>query len=256
MAKKAEATIDKTDISVEEKLKALFELQQFDSNIDRIRIVRGELPIEVGDLEDEIEGLDTRIANQNEEIKQIEDQIAGKKLAMKEAQSMIKKYQAQQNNVKNNREYESLNKEIEFQTLEIQLAEKRIKEYAAQLTSKNSFIEDSEAQLKDKKKELKEKKSELDSIIEETEKEEDQLIKKSKKAASIIEDRLIIAYQKLRGNARNGLAVVTIQRDSCGGCFNKIPAQRQLDIKQRRKIIVCEHCGRILVDSEIAGVTE
>jgi uncharacterized protein len=255
MAKK-EATIEKTGVSVEDKLKALFELQQIDSKIDRIKIVRGELPMEVRDLEDEIEGLETRINNYQEESKGIDEQVSAMKLKMKEADAQIKKYEQQQMNVKNNREYDSLTKEIEYQNLEKQLAEKKIKEYGTQQETKKAYIETSEETLEERKKDLEAKKNELESIIAETKKEEEQLVKKSEKSASIIEERLLLAYRKIRANARNGLAVVTIQRDSCGGCFNKIPPQRQLDIRQRKKIIVCEHCGRILVDNQIAKPEE
>jgi uncharacterized protein len=251
MAKK-EATLEKTEVSVEDKLKALFELQQIDSKIDRIKIVRGELPMEVRDLEDEIEGLETRINNYQDESKNIEEQVSAMKLKIKEADAQIKKYEQQQMNVKNNREYDSLTKEIEYQNLEKQLAEKKIKEYGTQQEAKKAYIETSEETLEERKKDLEAKKNELESIIAETKKEEEQLVKKSEKSATIIEERLLLAYRKIRANARNGLAVVTIQRDSCGGCFNKIPPQRQLDIRQRKKIIVCEHCGRILVDNQIA----
>lgn len=264
MAKK-EATIEKTKKeaasviigpSVEDKLRALYDLQTIDSKIDRIKIVRGELPMEVRDLEDEIEGLETRIGNYEDESKNIDEQVAAMKIKIKEAEAQTKKYEQQQMNVKNNREYDSLTKEIEYQNLEKQLAEKKIKEYGLQQEAKKSYIETSKATLEERKKDLEAKKNELESIIAETKKEEDQLVKKSEKSASIIEERLLTAYRKIRANARNGLAVVTIQRDSCGGCFNKIPPQRQLDIRQRKKIIVCEHCGRILVDHQIAKAEE
>lgn len=250
---KLSPTLEKGDFSIEAKLKALFEFQQIDSKIDRIRTIRGELPIEVRDLEDEIAGLETRIENYSEETKGLEEQIVNKKQSIKDSNTAIKKYQTQQNNVKNNREYDSLTKEIEFQNLEIQLAEKRIKEFTAEIQSRQSVIEASNQTLNERKNDLEQKKSELESIVEETKKEEEFLLKKSAEAANIIENRLYTAYRRLRENARNGLAVVTIQRDACGGCFNKIPPQRQLDIKQRKKIIVCEHCGRILVDSEISS---
>lgn len=241
------------EFSIEDKLKALYDLQQIDSTVDKIKVVRGELPVEVNDLEDEIAGLETRIKNYSEEVNQLEDQIVKKKQFIKDANAAIKKYAAQQSNVKNNREYDSLSKEIEFQNLEIQLAEKRIKEYTTEIASKNSMIEAADQTLKERKNGLQQKKAELDGIVAETKKDEDILIQRSKEAATVIEDRLLSAYQRIRENANNGLAVVTIQRDSCGGCFNKIPPQRQLDIKQRKKIIICEHCGRILVDSEIVN---
>src|ERR1051326_4909856 len=248
MAKGKAATADKSDISVEEKLTALFQLQSIDSDLDRIKTVRGELPLEVNDLEDIVTGLETRIKKYNDEIEELEHSISEKKNTMKDANALIKKYEAQQSKVRNNREYDSITKEIEFQTLEIQLSEKRIKEYKAQIVSKKELIESSEEELKDRNKILKTKRTELEDIIAETQKEEDALIKKSKHAESVIEDRLLSAYKRIRANAKNGLAVVTVQRDACGGCFNKIPPQRQLDIRMHKKIIVCEHCGRILVD--------
>ena len=242
----------KTDeISVEEKLRALFELQQIDSKIDKIRTVRGELPLEVRDLEDLVAGLETRVNNFTEELKTLEDSITDKKNVIKDAQSLIKKYETQQAKVRNNREYDAITKEMEFQNLEIQLAEKRIKEYKANILAKKDVITQSEEDLKDRKKDLKLKKQELDEIIAETEKEEQDLLKKSKGSESIIEERLLNAYKRIRSNVINGLGVVTVERDACGGCFNKIPPQRHLDIKTHKKVIVCEHCGRILVDAEI-----
>ena len=243
-------TDTKSDISVEERLKALFDLQQIDSKIDKIRTVRGELPLEVRDLEDLVEGLETRINNFTEELKAIEDSITEKKNVMKDAQALIKKYETQQAKVRNNREYDAITKEIEFQNLEIQLAEKRIKEYKANIIAKKEIIEASEEELKEKKKDLKIKKKELDEIVAETEKEEQSLLKKSKVSEGIIDARLLNAYKRLRGNVLNGLGVVSVDRDACGGCFNKIPPQRQLDIRTHKKVIVCEHCGRILVDAE------
>jgi uncharacterized protein len=239
------------DISVEEKLRTLFELQQIDSKIDKIRTVRGELPLEVRDLEDIVAGLETRVNNLSEELKALEDGITEKKNVMKDAAALIKKYEAQQGKVRNNREYDAITKEIEFQNLEIQLAEKRIKEYKANIVSKKEIIEQSEEELKDRQKDLKLKQKELAEIVAETEKEEEALLKKSKNAESMIEDRLLNAYKRIRGNVMNGLGVVTVERDACGGCFNKIPPQRQLDIRTHKKVIVCEHCGRILVDAEI-----
>lgn len=242
----------KTDeISVEEKLRALFELQQIDSKIDKIRTVRGELPLEVRDLEDFVAGLETRIGNFTEELKTLEDAIVEKKNVIKEAQSLIKKYETQQSKVRNNREYDSLTKEMEFQNLEIQLAEKRIKEYKANIIAKKEIAEKSEEELESRKKDLKIKKKELEEIVAETEKEEASLLKKSKNSETIIDERLLNAYKRIRSNVMNGLGVVTVERDACGGCFNKIPPQRQLDIRMHKKIIVCEHCGRILVDAEI-----
>ncbi|HNH66601.1 MAG TPA: C4-type zinc ribbon domain-containing protein [Bacteroidia bacterium] len=239
------------DASAEEKLQALFQLQQIDSEIDRIQIVRGELPVEVKDLEDDVARLETRISNINNDMAEFDRLIAERKQGIKDSTAAIKKYEGQQNNVKNNREYESLAKEIEFQKLEIQLCEKRIKEYTFEITSKKQLLTESEEDLTHRKADLENKRKELDSIIAETRKEEDVLNEYSGKAAAIIEERLLSGYKKIRENAANGLAVVSIQRDSCGGCFNKVPPQRQLEIKQRKKVIVCEHCGRILVDQEI-----
>ena len=239
------------EISVEEKLKALFELQQIDSKIDKIRIVRGELPLEVRDFEDIVAGLETRIANFTEELKNLEEAIAEKKNVMKDAQLLIKKYETQQSKVRNNREYDSITKEIEFQNLEIQLAEKRIKEYKANIISKKEIAAQSEEELASRQKDLKFKRKELEDIVAETEKEESSLLKKSKAAEAVIDDRLLNAYKRIRTNVVNGLGVVTVERDACGGCFNKIPPQRQLDIRTHKKVIVCEHCGRILVDSDI-----
>jgi predicted nucleic acid-binding Zn-ribbon protein len=237
--------------TVEDKLKALYILQQVDSNIDKIRTVRGELPMEVTDLEDEIAGLQTRMTNLETELVNADEAALKHKQAIKDSQALIKKYESQQSKVKNNREYEAIIKEIEYQTLEIQLSEKRIKENKFDIQNKKTVLDSSREVLEQKKQELETKKAELNSIIEETKKEEAVLEKTSVEAAKLIEDRLFQAYKKVRDNARNGLAVVAIQRDSCGGCFNKIPPQRQLDIRQHKKVIVCEHCGRILVDSKI-----
>lgn len=242
----------KTDeVSVEERLKALYELQLIDSKIDKIKTVRGELPLEVRDLEDMVTGLETRIEKFNVELNAFEDSIAEKKNVIKDATSLIKKYTTQQGKVRNNREYDSLTKEIEFQNLEIELAEKRIKEYKANIISKKEISEVSEQELADRKKDLKIKKKELAEIVEETEKEESALKKKSKVAEAIIDERLLNAYKRIRRNVMNGMGVVTVERDACGGCFNRIPPQRHLDIKTHKKIIVCEHCGRILVDADI-----
>jgi predicted nucleic acid-binding Zn-ribbon protein len=240
------------ELSVEEKLRILFQLQLVDSKIDKIKMLRGELPLEVQDLEDEIEGLDTRMENLKQEIESLDVLITKKKQEIKDAEALIKKYEEQQKNVRNNREFDSLTKEIEYQTLEIELCEKRIKEYTQQAKDKKLAIEQSKKQLEDRTHDLSIKKTELENIINETQKEEDELVQKSEGYANVIESRLYSAYRRIRGNARNGLAVVTVQRDACGGCFNKIPPQRQLDIKIRKKIIVCEYCGRILVDDTIA----
>ncbi len=242
---------ENTDLTVEEKLKALFELQMVDSKIDDIKRLRGELPLEVQDLEDEIEGLQTRIQNYDEELVKLEESISTKKNEIKESQALIKKYTEQQNNVRNNREFDSLSKEIEYQTLEIELSEKRIKEFTAKIEEKKVVVDESKGILEDRTGDLDTKKAELNSITSETRKEEEELEKKSLQIKEMIEDRLRNAYKKIRGNARNGLAVVPVQRDACGGCFNKIPPQRQLDVRSRKKIIVCEYCGRILVDPDM-----
>ncbi|HPE43567.1 MAG TPA: C4-type zinc ribbon domain-containing protein [Bacteroidales bacterium] len=240
------------EVSVEQKLVALYTLQQIDSQIDRIRIIRGELPLEVQDLEDEIIGLETRVDNIDNEMKSLSSAITEKKQAIKDSETLIKRYEEQQQNVRNNREYDSLSKESEFQTLEIQLAEKRIREFTEKLTELEELMKIAKEKLSDRSADLEVKKSELNSIIEETEKDEKALIEKSKENEKLIEDRLLVAYKRIRTNARNGLAVVQIERDACGGCFNKIPPQHQLDIRMHKKIIVCEYCGRILVDHEIA----
>ncbi len=242
---------NKKEISVEEKLKALYQLQVVDSEIDKIRILRGELPLEVQDLEDEIEGLQTRVKNFEDEIKGLQAMVLEKKNAIKESEGLIKKYEDQQMKVRNSREFDSISKEMEYQSLEIQLSEKRIKEYNNQLSDKKLIIEDSKAILDDKKSDLDLKKGELDEIISDTKKDEEKHLKKSEKIEKVIEDRLLNAYKRIRGNARNGLSVVWVERDACGGCFNKLPPQKQLDVASRKKIIVCEHCGRILVDKHI-----
>jgi uncharacterized protein len=250
MTTKVKKADEKADISVEEKLRALYDLQQIDSQIDRIRTVRGELPLEVRDLEDEVAGLETRANNLNEEVTAMENAINDKKNVMKDAAAAIKKYEAQQGKVRNNREFDSLSKEVEFQNLEIQLAEKRIKEFKAQIASKKETIDASSGILAERQNDLKLKKEELEDIVSETRKEEDELVEGSKVAEVKIEARLLNAYKRIRSNVRNGMALVPVQRDACGGCFNKIPPQRQLDIRMHKKIIVCEHCGRILVDAE------
>ena len=239
-----------TEMSVEDKLKALYKLQQVDSEVDKIKILRGELPLEVQDLEDEVAGLETRINNFNTEVDSLKESVVKKNNEILAAQAMIKKYEEQQKNVRNNREYDSLSKEIEFKTLEIELAEKRKKEFGMQIDEKKVLIDESQKVLDERKVDLQNKKSELDEIISDTQKEEEVLLSSWEEFRHIIEDRLFIAYTKIRDNARNGLAVVTVERDACGGCFNKIPPQRQLDIKSRKKIIVCEYCGRILVNIE------
>jgi len=248
---KAEGGDDKVEVSIEKKLIALYSLQQLDSQVDKIRIIRGELPLEVQDLEDEIAGLETRVENYIQETVEVEKSITEKKSFIKDCLALIKKYEDQQMNVRNNREYDSLTKEIEFQNLEIQLAEKRIKEFLLSFDIKKEEIDRFQKLLADRKNDLDIKKNELDDIIAETEKEEQDLITNTEKNRKFIEERLLTAYTRIRKNARNGLAVVQIERDACGGCFNKIPPQHQLDIRMHKKIIVCEYCGRILVDNEI-----
>jgi uncharacterized protein len=238
--------------TVEQKLKALYELQTIHTKIDKIRQVRGELPMEVADLEDDVEGLETRIQKIKSELDDLEDDIVTRKNLIKEAQANIKKYETQLNEVKNNREYEAISKEIEIQGLDIQVSEKKIKEFGYEITTKTQIYEKALADLEGRRADLDAKKAELGTITSETEKEENELTAEAEKATKNIEERLLIAYNRLRGNAKNGLAVVTIQRDSCSGCFNQIPPQRQSDIRQRKKIIVCEHCGRILVDEQMA----
>ena len=251
---------DKTKVekeyTVEEKLKALYELQTMLSEIDRIKTLRGELPLEVQDLEEEIVGLETRIQNFHKEIEELKAAGVAKKVEIQNAQTLIDKYTAQQDNVRNNREFDFLSKEIEFQTLEIELCEKRIREFAAAQQSKNEEVIACQETLQDRKHILGEKKSELEEIVSETKQDEEKLREKAKKIEARIEPRLLSAFKRIRKNARNGLAVVYIQRDACGGCFNRIPPQRQLDIKMRKKIIVCEYCGRIMIDPELAGVAE
>ena len=246
---------ESTEISIEKKLFALFTLQQIDSQIDKIRIIRGELPLEVEDLEDEIAGLETRTENYIEEIETLQKSITEKELSIKDCQTLIKRYEEQQMNVRNNREYDSLTKEIEFQNLEIQLAEKRIREFSLLLSSKKDEIEKSQLVLNERRNDLDIKRAELSDIVTETEKEEQSLMKKSEENQKFIEDRLLTAYQRIRKNARNGLAVVTVERDACGGCYSFIPPQRQLDIRMHKKIIVCEYCGRILVDKGLSEIT-
>ncbi|MDD3744525.1 MAG: C4-type zinc ribbon domain-containing protein [Lentimicrobiaceae bacterium] len=246
------AETEETEISIEKKLIALYSLQQIDSQIDKIKIIRGELPLEVEDLEDEIVGLQTRIDNYIQEIQSLNTSIKEKENQIKDSLAQIKRYEEQQNNVRNNREYDSLSKEIEFQNLEIALAQKRIKEFAHHLNLKNEEVSAAQNIMNERKNDLEIKKAELSDIVKETEKEEVALKKKSGEFQRMIEDRLITAYTRIRENARNGLAVVSVERDACGGCFSAIPPQRQLDIRMHKKIIVCEYCGRILVDHGLA----
>ncbi|MES2111656.1 MAG: C4-type zinc ribbon domain-containing protein [Bacteroidota bacterium] len=238
--------------TVEQKLKALYELQTIHTKIDKIRQVRGELPMEVADLEDDVAGLETRIQKIKAELDDLEDDIVTRKNVIKEAQANIKKYEGQLGEVKNNREYDAISKEVEIQGLDIQVSEKKIREFGFEITSKTAIYEKALGDLESRKADLDVKKEELGTITAETQKDENELTAQAEKALVNIEERLLTAYTRLRNNAKNGLAVVTIQRDSCSGCFNQIPPQRQSDIRQRKKIIVCEHCGRILVDEQMA----
>ena len=242
---------DSVEVSVEQKLVALYTLQQVDSKIDEIRAYRGNLPLEIQDMEDEIAGLETRIANFKEESKKHQKDISDYKIKIKETEALIKKYEDQQNNVRNNREYDSLTKEIEYQQLDNQLSEKRIKEITAKDNEVAVKVAEAQMRLTELKSSLKDKKDELHSLVEGTEKEEEQLLQRSAECEKLVEDRLLVAYKRIRKNARNGLAVVGIFDEACGGCFNRIPPQHQLDICTHKKIIVCEYCGRILVDKGI-----
>ncbi len=243
-----EESIEKT---VKNKLIALYSVQNIDTRIDKLRIVRGELPLEVQDLEDEIAGLETRVEKFNNGIKDLETEISNKKIAAQESLELIKKYETQQQNVRNNREFDSLSKEIEYQSLEMQLAEKKMKEFAVEVETKKEMVELVKQELEERKKDLEDKKAELNDIVAETEKDEAEMLEKSALLKAKIDERLLTAYQRIRENARNGLAVVPVERDACGGCFNKIPPQRHLDIRLHKKIIVCEYCGRLLVDEEV-----
>lgn len=249
----ADADEGSLDFSIKEKLVTLFTLQSIDTKIDRIRVVRGELPLEVRDLEDEVEGLTIRVQNISQEIEDIKRQINEQKIFMKDCLSLIKKYEEQQDNVRNNREFDSLNKEIQYQKLEIEHSEKRIIDLARNLEFKTNIFEESSAGIVERKKDLEGKKVELQDIVSETEHEEKKLSKLREELSATIEERLLYSYNRLRTNARNGLAVVCIERDSCGGCFNKIPPQRQMEIKLHRKILVCEYCGRILIDEAVVA---
>ena len=242
------------ELTVEQKLKTLFQLQTMLSEIDKIKTLRGELPLEVQDLEDEIAGLSTRIDKIKAEVSELKAAIAGKRVEIEAAKASVEKYKSQQDNVRNNREYDFLTKEIEFQTLEIELCEKRIKEFTAEEQEKSEEVAKSTAALEERQKDLDQKKSELDEIISETKQEEEKLRDKAKDLETKIEPRLLQSFKRIRKNSRNGLGVVYVQRDACGGCFNKIPPQRQLDIRSRKKVIVCEYCGRIMIDPELAGV--
>ena len=249
MAKK-----DPTDLSVEERLKTLYQLQTTLSEIDEKRALRGELPLEVEDLEDEIAGLMTRIEKIQADVDEYQRAVAQKKGEIETAKASVERYKAQLDDVKNNREYDTLSKEIEFQSLEIELCNKKIKEANFKIEERKAELEQNQTLIDDRRQALEMKKSELDEIMEETRAEEEKLKIKVKELELKIEPRLLTSFKRIRKNARNGLGIVYVQRDACGGCFNKIPPQRQLDIKMHKKVIVCEYCGRILIDPELAGV--
>lgn len=244
------------EYSVEEKLSSLVNLQKVDSKLDEIRILKGELPMEVADLEDEIQGLHSRQLRIEEEINGITEFIAQKKEAIKEAEALVKKYEKDSENVKNNREFEAINKEIEMQQLEVKLCEKHIKDANEEIAEKAVSLEKAKKALSTKEGVLNTKKGELEKIIATTEKEEKQFNKSAEEARSHVDDRLLASYEKIRKNYRNGLAVVPVERDACGGCFYSIPPQKQSEIKQRKKVMVCENCGRILVDADLVDSVE
>ena len=248
MAKK----IDPSELTVEEKLHALYELQQVDSKIDELRVLQGELPQEVKDMADVVEGLKTRLSNIEDDIKSCETHLSERRVEMQNAEQAILRYRDQQENVRNNREYDNLSKEIEFQQLSIELAQKQIKEFTTMLETRTADQARTISEIEEKTIELNQKRAELNDILLETKEQTETLILRANKLELGIDERLLAAFKRIRKNARNGLAVVTVDRDACGGCHNKIPAQRQLDIRQRKKIIPCEYCGRILVDKELA----
>ena len=241
----------KVTVSVEDRLKALYQLQIIDSEVDKIRIVRGELPLEIEDLEDLIAGLKTRLEKLVGELELVNTDLLAKKNSIADATVLVEKYEKQLKNIKNNREFSSLTKELEYKGLEIQLNEKHIAELQAKVIHKDEVITESKLKIMDREEELSVKNKELAAIVKETEKEEKDLLKRSDKAQVVIEERILTAYSRIRNKVKNGLAVVSVDRDACGGCFNQIPPQRQLDIQMHKKVIVCEHCGRILVDSNI-----
>lgn len=248
--------VEVQEVAVEEKLKTLYKLQSYLSEIDRIKTLRGELPLEVADLDDEIAGLGTRVNKFELDLKEIADAINVQKGKIETSKTKIEKYNKQLDNVRNSKEYDHLSKEIEFETLEIELAEKRIREFTQDTNSINEQIDRANEQLKEKTFDLEQKKKELDDIVGETKAQEEKIREKAKKTETNVEPRLLMAFKRIRKNARNGLGIVPIQRGACGGCFNKIPPQKQMDIKLGKKIIVCEYCGRIMIDPEMAGITE
>ncbi|MDR0333123.1 MAG: C4-type zinc ribbon domain-containing protein [Dysgonamonadaceae bacterium] len=241
------------EIPVEEKLKSLYKLQSYLSEIDRIKTLRGELPLEVADLDDDIAGLGTRIGNHEVDLKQLEENANKQKGKIETSKIKVERYTQQLDNVRNSKEYDHLSKEIEFETLEMELAEKHIREYAEKVKDIKEKIAVSNERLQEKKTDLEHKKKELDDIVSETKSQEEKLREKAKKTETTIEVRLLTAFKRIRKNARNGLGIVPIQRGACGGCFNKIPPQKQMDIKLGKKIIVCEYCGRIMIDSDMVS---
>ena len=245
---------DPSELTVEERLKTLYQLQTALSAIDEKRALRGELPLEVQDLEDEIEGLTTRVDKISADIAEYQKAISLKKGEIADAESSVERYKAQLNDVKNNREYDTLSKEIEFQTLEIELCNKKIREANNKIAEKEEEKQKSEDQIAERQGDLEVKKGELEEIMEETRVEEERLKEQVKVLEAKIDGRLLTSFKRIRKNARNGLGIVYVQRDACGGCFNKIPPQRQLDIRMHKKIIVCEYCGRIMIDPELAGI--
>ena len=244
------------EVSVEDKLKALYKLQSYLSEVDRIKTLRGELPLEVADLDDEIAGLGTRINNYELETKQLDENSKLSKGKIETSKMRIEKYTKQLDNVRNSKEYDHLSKEIEFETLEIELAEKHIREFNQEMGTISESIKEANEQLKEKTADLEHKKKELEDIVSETKAQEEKIREKAKKTETTIEPRLLTAFKRIRKNARNGLGLVPIQRGACGGCFNKIPPQKQMDIKLGKKVIVCEYCGRIMIDPEMAGISE
>ena len=244
----------KNELTVTEKLKNLYKLQLVDSKLDEIRTLRGELPLEVRDLEDEIAGLHTRVAKFQDEAAAQKDEIARNKEIKQQSEAMIDKYTADQDNVRNNREYDYLSKEIEYQTLNIELAEKKMNEAARRIDALKAEIQKASEMSTDREHALEEKKSELNEIVSENKQKEETLREKAKKQENKIEERLLTAFKRIRKNTRNGLGIVVVQRNACGGCFNRIPAQRQMEIKMHKKVIVCEYCGRILIDPELVGI--
>ncbi len=249
-------TKQEKELTVEERLKTLYQLQTILSEVDRIKTIRGELPLEVQDLEDEVAGLQTRIQNYKNDIDKLDDDVKKQKRDIEEAKARIDKYTEQQNNVRNNREFDFLTKEIEYEHLNIELAEKRINEFTKQIEQRNADVATAEDNLADRNHILEEKKGELNEIVSETKQDEEKLREQAKKLEGKIEPRLLAAFKRIRKNARNGLGIVYIQRNACGGCFNRIPPQRQMEITMHKKVIVCEYCGRILIDPELAGVNE